>query len=841
MEKAKAQGSLRGRRRSVFGCGVEELERRACPAAISIANVALSEGTNASPVARFTVSLSGKATTPVAVNWMTVDGTATVADNDFLASSGTIVFARGQTSKTVSVYIRGDAIPESDESFSVRLSNAVGATISKAMGTATIRNDDVRQSVVPSLSVSDVDLPERNGGRSDARFTVKLSAATNVPVTVNCATANGTATIAGSDYVATSSKLTFAPGETEKTVAVAVLGDSRIELDETFGLVLSNPRGATIAKATGTATIRNDDFSPPSPVLVTVLGSSVIEGDGDPGPASFAAFTVKLSRAADSAVTVAYQTYDGSATAIDNDYVATTGNLTFAVGETTKTILVPVVGDTKPERDETFSLVLVSAEGALLERTPARATVIDDDTPPELTVVGVSLPEGNTGSSLASFVISLNRPWTKPVDVTYATRDGSATTADSDYVAARGTVTFGVGEIVKTVSVSVIGDTRAEIDERFFLDLSSANNATIAEGTGTVTIVNDDSGDVPGFQITVDFNDPTLPDSTKQLVRNAADRWSQIITGDLPAVTYNGRVIDDFLLDVTVKSLDPSLLGGATYYPDSLRPGPRGLPSRGFAEFNSMYMDEPGIYYTILHEMAHALGFNSDLWRSTGFGLVSGWGNPGSSNPVFTGVNATREFNAYFGTSSSSVPLDDVHGAGSYGTHWRESVFGASKELMTYAWNVQSTQVNPISKVTIGAMADIGYTVNYAAADPYRKPSGNVLPGGQAAAVADTYAAPIRSSSSAPQSRTLGGAVTPNQSARKVASQLNGSTISRRTLTLDAAAQAGLATSAQWVESAKRATAKTPRERMFVDLAAGMASASERPLSTLAWRALGPA
>jgi hypothetical protein len=821
MEKAKARGSLRGRRRSVFGCGVEELERRACPAAISIANVALSEGTNASPVARFTVSLSGKATTPVAVNWMTVDGTATVADNDFLASSGTIVFARGQTSKTVSVYIRGDAIPESDESFSIRLSNAVGATISKAMGTATIRNDDVRQSVVPSLSVSDVDLPERNGGRSDARFTVKLSAATNVPVTVNCATANGTATIAGSDYVATSSKLTFAPGETEKTVAVAVLGDSRIELDETFGLVLSNPRGATIAKATGTATIRNDDFSPPSPVLVTVLGSSVIEGDGDPGPASFAAFTVKLSRAADSAVTVAYQTYDGSATAIDNDYVATTGNLTFAVGETTKTVLVPVVGDTKPERDETFSLVLVSAEGALLERTPARATVIDDDTPPELTVVGVSLPEGNTGSSLASFVISLNRPWTKPVDVTYATRDGSATTADSDYVAARGTVTFGVGEIVKTVSVSVSGDTRAEIDERFFLDLSSANNATIAEGTGTVTIVNDDSGEVPGFQITVDYSG-TVRQSIRDACDWAAERWSQVITGDLPGVwdSSRGVFVDD--LRITVQE---GLLGGgngpgdalANAGPDEFRSGAAGLPWAASAGIDPFDASDSQLRNIVLHEFGHALGFG-----------ISGTGVPTFYSRFvvgdgFTGTNALREYRSLFGGSNTSVPLETGGGAGTAGAHWRESVFNT--ELMT-GYSEAPGVVMPLSAITVGAMQDMGYTVNYAAADPYTPP--------------------VQSSASAQQSGAqrfgaLGGAVPPNQSARKAASQRNGSTSSGRTLALDAATQAGLATSAQWVESAQRATAKTPRERMFVALATGMTSASERPLSTLAWRALGPA
>ena len=817
MQKAQA---LRFPRRR-FGCGVEQLERRDCPAALSIANVVLSEGTNASPTARFTVSLSEKASTPVTVNWTTVDGSATVADNDFRASSGTIVFARGQLSKTVSVYVRGDAVPESDETFSVRLSNAVGATISRATGTATIRNDDVLQTVVPTLSVSDTDLPERNRGRSNARFTVKLSEPTNVPVTVNYVTANGTATVAGSDYVAAASKLTFAPGETEKTLAVGVLGDTRIESDETFSLVLSNPSGATLEKATGTATIRNDDVSPPAPVLVSVLGSSVVEGNGDPGAAVFAAFTVKLSRVADSAVTVAYKTSDGSATLIENDYVSTSGNLTFAVGETTKTVLVPIVGDTKPERDETFSLVLVSAEGVLLERTPARATVIDDDTPPELRVVGVSLSEGNTGSSSASFVITLNRPWTAPIDVTYATSDGSATTADSDYVAAGGTVTFAPGEFEKIVDVSVIGDLRAEIDERFFLDLSSANNATIAEGTGTVVVRNDDSGEVPGFQITVDYSG-----NVRQSIRDACDwaaeRWSQVITGDLPGVwdSQQGVFVDD--LRITVQE---GLLGGgdgpggalANAGPDEFRSGTAGLPWSAVAGIDPFDASDSQLRNIVLHEFGHALGFG-----------ISGSGVPTFYSRFvvgdgFTGTNALREYRSLFGGSSTSVPLETGGGAGTAGAHWRESVF--KTELMT-GYSEAPGVAMPISAITVGAMQDMGYTVDYSAADPYTRP--------------------VQSSAAAQQSSVqyfgaLGGAVLPNQSARKAVSQMNGSTISGRTLVLDTATPAGLASSARAVESAQRVAAKTPRERMFVALAAGVASTAERPLSTLAWRALGPA
>jgi len=823
--------------RQSLRCGVERLEVRACPAAVSIGSVSLAEGTNSSPVAKFVISLSEKSSRAVVVNWATADGTATVADNDYRTTSGTVVFAPGQTTRTIGVYVCGDTKVEGDETFSLNLTRAVGATFGNASATATIVNDDVTPAVIPTVTIGDADVPERNVGRSEARFKVELSEPTDQPVTVRYATVDGTAMASDADYIGVSRAVVFAPGETSKMVGVSVLGDSRIETDETFGLVLSAAMNATIGKTTGMCTIRNDDFAPPKPLVASVSGGATAEGNGSPDPQMAVSFTITLSRSPASVVTVGYRTLDGFATLADNDYVATSGVVQFGPGETSKTVLVPVVGDTKPERNETFFLSLVSANGAVPDLFPATATITDDDTPPELRVDGDSVLEGNTGNTPVSFVLTLSSAWTKPVVVNYATRDDSAKASDSDYVPVKGTVTFAPGETRATVDVSVVGDTRPETDERFYLDLSSASNATIVAGTGTAIIQNDDSGDAPGFQITVDFNDPTLPESTKQLFRNAADRWSQIITGDLPAVTYNGRVIDDFLLDVTVKSLNPNLLGQATYYPDSLRPGPRGLPSRGFAEFNSTYMNAPGIYYTILHEMAHALGFNSDLWSSTGFGLVSGLGKPGASNPVFTGVNATREYNAYFGTRSASVPLDDVHGEGSYGTHWRESVFGASSEVMTYAWDVYSSRVDPVSKVTIGAMADIGYTVDYAAADPYKKPSASVLPGGQVAA--STYAAPIRSSS-AQQSRALGGAVTPHQSVRKATSLPNDQAMAWRSLTEDAAIQPDVAVSARPAEGGQRATAKTPRERMFVALAVGVASASERPLATLAWRALGP-
>ena len=122
---------------------------------------------------------------------------------------------------------------------------------------------------LPAASVGDVSVPEGNAGATNATFTVSLSAAATQTVTLNYATADGTATVAGGDYVAANGTLSFAPGEQSKTVTVTVNGDEVVESDESFSLNLSGATNATIADGQGTATIRNDDAAPPPPSAVT--------------------------------------------------------------------------------------------------------------------------------------------------------------------------------------------------------------------------------------------------------------------------------------------------------------------------------------------------------------------------------------------------------------------------------------------------------------------------------------------------------------------------------------------------------------------------------------------
>lgn len=228
---------------------------------LSIGDVTVTEqNTNSS--AAFTVSLSQASTKSVTVQYATADGTAK-AGTDYVAKTNTITFAPGETQKRITVSIRGDLVAESTENFTVKLANPTNATLNKAVGTGTIRDNDIAL-LPPQLSVNDVSLVEGNSGTTNAVFTVRLSQASTQSVTVSYATANGTAT-AGSDYAARSSTLTFAPGETQKTIAVPVTGDTTVEVDETFRLNLSNATNATLLDSQGIATVRNDDSSTPPP------------------------------------------------------------------------------------------------------------------------------------------------------------------------------------------------------------------------------------------------------------------------------------------------------------------------------------------------------------------------------------------------------------------------------------------------------------------------------------------------------------------------------------------------------------------------------------------------
>ena len=133
--------------------------------------------------------------------------------------------------KTITVFVNGDTAFESNETFSVQISGANGASIGASSTTVTIVNDDPAP---PTASVSSTSVTEGNGGTVTATFTVTLSFASAAPVTIAWSTADGTATAASGDYVAASGTVSFAAGQTSKTFTVTVNGDTLYESNETF-------------------------------------------------------------------------------------------------------------------------------------------------------------------------------------------------------------------------------------------------------------------------------------------------------------------------------------------------------------------------------------------------------------------------------------------------------------------------------------------------------------------------------------------------------------------------------------------------------------------------------
>jgi chitinase len=332
--------------------------------ALAISDVSTLEGNTGTTAFVFTVSLSAPSNQAVTVNYATADGSA-AAGSDYQAASGTLTIPAGQTTGTITVLVNGDRLAEANETFIVNLSNPTNATIADGTGVGTIVDDE------PRISISDTTVTEGNTGSRSATFTVTLSAAYDAPVTVNYATADGSATV-GSDYQATSGTLTIPAGQTSGTITVLVNGDRLAEVNETFVVNLSGPTNAGIADGQGVGTIVDDE--------PRISISDVTKKEGRRGQTTLFTFTVTLSAAYDQAVTMSYRTVDGTAKTSDNDYVAKTGTLTFAPGETTKTITIVVNGDSKKEADETFYLDLFdNSSNSLFSKSRGIGTILNDD------------------------------------------------------------------------------------------------------------------------------------------------------------------------------------------------------------------------------------------------------------------------------------------------------------------------------------------------------------------------------------------------------------------------------------------------------------------------------
>jgi hypothetical protein len=272
----------------------------------------------------------------------------------------------------------------------------------------------------------------------------------------------------------------------------------------------------------------------PPPIAIAVSDAAV--GEGNSGTTTLS-FTVSISPASGSTVTVDYATGGGTATA-GSDYVAKTGTVTFTPGQTSQPVTVTVNGDTVDESDETVLLNLSNATGASIADAQGVGTIQDDDTA-TLAIGSPSVTEGNSGSVNLAFPVTLSTASDHNVSIQAAITGGTATSG-TDYTAvAPQSYTFLPGETSKTFTVPVLGDTIDEANETVIVTLSSPSGAAIATGTGTGTIVDDDTA-------TIAINDASVTEGNSGTVAasftvSLSTSSSQTVT--VQYVTANGTAL----------------------------------------------------------------------------------------------------------------------------------------------------------------------------------------------------------------------------------------------------------------------------------------------------------
>jgi len=332
---------------------------------ISYASTALSASENAT---NFVVNVrrTAGAASGVTVDYNTHSGTAT-SGADFSETDGTLTFGAGETNKVILVPIINDTLAEGNESFTLALSNANGgATLStNTIATLTIIDDE------SSISISNAVTSVSESG-TNVIVTLVRSGALLTSVSVDFATVNGTAT-AGSDYGATNGTLIFPTNTAVKTIVIPIINDSVIENNETFKFVISNPQGGVQLGTTTneTITIENDDFAGTVQFAATTFSGT--EG-------SNAVITITRTGGLAGGVAVYFQMVGGTATS-NVDYTNKSGYITFAPGQTTTNILVPLVADSIAESTETVSLLLNITLGGLSLGSPSFATLNIADKP----------------------------------------------------------------------------------------------------------------------------------------------------------------------------------------------------------------------------------------------------------------------------------------------------------------------------------------------------------------------------------------------------------------------------------------------------------------------------
>jgi Tol biopolymer transport system component len=320
-----------------------------------------------------TVTRTPGATGAATVSYTTLGGTATPG-SEFTPTSGTLDFAPGEESKQFVVPVFNDALDEADENVIVRLTDEAGGSVGEPSFAAVLIADDDPS---PRLSISDARVGESDGATAELTFHVTLSEPSPRTITARVVTQNGTATggfssTPGADFEPLNGTYTFPPGTTRGLLRVRVWPDTAAEPDETFSVVFSNPSAVEIEDGVGVGTIVDDDGATFTKVQFAATTQIVSETAGR--------LDVQVTRTGDLSApsSVAHWSLDLS-TSPRTDYTAPVGVISFAAGESSKTLSVFITDDAFRENDESFLLLLFAPRGCTIGANSAFSVGIQSD------------------------------------------------------------------------------------------------------------------------------------------------------------------------------------------------------------------------------------------------------------------------------------------------------------------------------------------------------------------------------------------------------------------------------------------------------------------------------
>jgi methionine-rich copper-binding protein CopC/HAMP domain-containing protein len=440
----------------------------------------------------FTITRSG--TTPAETIFAsTTTGEGSANSGDFTAiADQAVVFAAGETSKTVTISVTNDALFEAtNETFGlvVQRNTTDADTTFLAKSTFTITDNDT-QPTTYAMSPGTISIDE---GAGTVTFTVTRSGGTPAE-TIFASTTTGEGSANSGDFTALADQaIAFAAGELSKTVTVSITNDALIEANETFGLVVQ--RNTTDADTTflakSTFTITDND-TPPTTYALTPATTTVDEAAGT------ITFTITRSGGTP-AETIFASTTTGEGSANSGDFTALADQaISFAAGELTKTVTVSITNDAIFEAaNETFGLVVQrnTTDNDATFLAKSTFTVTDNDPQPttySMTPVTTSVSEG-----VGTVTFTVTRSGGTPAETIFAsttTGEGSANSGDFTALADQA-ISFAAGELTKTVTVAITNDTTSEANETFGLVVQ--RNTTDADATflakSTFTIQDNDA------------------------------------------------------------------------------------------------------------------------------------------------------------------------------------------------------------------------------------------------------------------------------------------------------------------------------------------------------------